>query len=122
VIGQDKNKSQKPTLIKDLDYDIVDVICARAQMFVTANERVEPKNIRKNDQIMQILNNNQLFYTQKPQDRQITFYENSFKQKDLKKILHEKKKALEEEREKRMQMRDEIFKPVYCRKFHVKRS
>lgn len=122
VIGQDKNKSQKPTLIKDLDYDIVDVICARAQMFVTANERIEPKNIRKNDQIMQILNSNQLFYTQKPQDRQITFYENSFKQKDLKKILHEKKKALEEEREKRMQMRDEIFKPVYCRKFHVKRS
>lgn len=82
-------------------------------MFVTANERIEPKKIRKNDHIMQILNSNQLFYTQKPQDKQITFYGSSFKQKDLKKILHEKNKALEEEREKRMQMRDEIFKPVY---------
>lgn len=77
-------------LVKELDKDIVDVFWARSQMFVIANEKVQTKKICKNNNIMDILNSNNIFYTHKPENTQINFYEESFKKKDLNKIIQEK--------------------------------
>lgn len=65
IIGKDRTTTTPhPTLIKELDKEIIDVVLGRSQMFVIANEK-EKKIICKNEQIMKILNTNQLFYTQK---------------------------------------------------------
>lgn len=82
-------------------------------MFVIGSERHEPKKINTNDNIMNILNSNQIFYTQKPKDHKISFYQSHINKNDVKKILFEKKQALLEECEKKKKLRDELFQPVY---------
>lgn len=94
VIGKNHRsasvESMNMHLVKELDKDIVDVFWARSQMFVIANEKVQTKKICKNNNIMDILNSNNIFYTHKPENTQINFYEESFKKKDLNKIIQEK--------------------------------
>ena len=114
-----KCNKNAPVHIKQLDKEITNVLCARYQIFVTANEKPETKSIWKNEQIMNILNSNQLFYTQKREE--VNFYQTAVKNQNLKKVLDDKKKALLAEQEQRMKNRGEIFQPVYCRKIDRKR-
>ena len=90
IIGKDKmSKSDKPVFIKDLDWDIMDVIWARSQMFVIGKERVVRKEIKNNEYIMNIINSNKIFYTQKPKEENFKY--NKMDKKEIKRILHEKK-------------------------------
>ena len=90
-------------------------------MFVIGKE-ITKKRTKTNEHIMNILNNNQFFGIKKPKESQISFQYSQINKKDLKKILQEKKAALQEEKEKRNEIRDEIFQPAYCRKIHTKRG
>lgn len=99
VIGKTRdqsknNKLQQPTLnmfhIKELDKNIHDVIWARSQMFVIAQEKAQNKPICKNNPIMDILNNNRVYVTNKSDQSNLNFYEQSIKKKDLNKIIQEK--------------------------------
>lgn len=124
IIGKPKNfTSQSPILIKEIDFNILDTVWARSQMFVIGNEIVKTDKVKKNEQIMNILNTNQIFYSQNnSKSEPLEILENTLKKKDLKKIIQEKKRMLVEEREKRMQIRAEIFQPVYCKKIQSKRN
>ena len=84
IIGKDKNIiSEKPMLIKELEWEIQDVIWARSQMFVIGTEK-QNKGLKTNEHIMNILNNNQFFYTQKPKEKQISFQYSHINKRDLK--------------------------------------
>lgn len=87
-------------------------------MFVIANEIEQTKTIHDNEHILKIVNSNQIFQAQNPAPMHATFYQT--RHRDIKKIIQEKKQALLEEREKKNKIRDEIFQPVYCRKFNGK--
>jgi hypothetical protein len=92
-------------------------------MFVICNEVVKTEKVKKNEHIMNILNTNQIFYSQNNSKTEpLEILENTMKKTDLKKIIQEKKRMLIEEREKRMQIRAEIFQPVYCKKIQSKRT
>lgn len=80
-------------------------------MFVIANEREKMRTIHDNEHILKIVNSNQIFQTQNPVPIHHTFYQT--RQRDIKKIIQDKKQALLEEREKKSKIRDEIFQPVY---------
>ena len=94
VIGQPKDSvsiaSDSLTLhhVKEIDKRIIDVVWARSQMFVIADEKTDSSQIHKNVNIMDI--NNRVFYTQKPEEKKINFYEQNIKKKDLSKIIQEK--------------------------------
>jgi alpha-tubulin suppressor-like RCC1 family protein len=77
--------------IKELDKDIVDVVWARSQIFVIANDKPQKKEIFQNEGIVDVMNGNYKgFYTQKPEDNKISFYQDNLKKKDLMKIIQEK--------------------------------
>ena len=60
-------------------------------MFVIGNEIAPVEKVKKNEHIMNILNTNQIFYSQNnSKSEPLDILENTLKKKDLKKIIQEK--------------------------------